>query len=79
MMKRNLPSSSLFRKILLAEFPGKTRFFQLPPDTLFWQKAVGLIGCVVAIYFGGGIILFPWFVIGVIYYRVKYPGAEGGL
>ena len=70
--------NSFFRKFVLLHFPGKTRFFQWPPETLTLHKVIGFGGFLIAFFFGGGIIIIPWFVFGVIYYRVKYPREQGG-
>lgn len=78
-MQQDENPDSFFRKYILFHFPGKTRFFQLPPETLTWHKVIGFSGFLIALYFGGGIVIIPWFVFGVIYYRVKFPRAEGGM
>lgn len=78
-MQQDERPDSFFRKYVLFHFPGKTRFFQWPPETLTWHKVIGIGGLLIALFFGGGIIIIPWFVFGVTYYRVKFPRAEGGM
>jgi len=77
-MQQDEKPNSFFRKFVLLYFPGKTRFFQWPPETLTLHKVIGFGGFLIALFFGGGIIIIPWFVFGVIYYRVKYPREQGG-
>ena len=66
---------SFWLKWLMMDFDGKTRFFQFRSTS---EKLGFWLGFIVTGFFFPGVVLV-WFLIGVIYYRIKFPREHGGI
>jgi len=66
---------SSWKKWILMDFYGKTRFFQFQSKK---EKIWSLLGLFVIFVFLPGLAIF-WAICGVLYYRVKFPREHGGL